>query len=119
MAITKVYKANTFSPAGDFTGTGSVTVEVDAFVSALGDNALEMNGASFGGPWTINVAGTVHSDLNAVGLTAAFASALGGAGISCNVVAGAYHDHLFVPVERADDAMRALRSLQRGADGSR
>ncbi len=55
---------------------------------------------------------TVHSDLNAVGLTAAFASALGGAGISCNVVAGAYHDHVFVPVERAEDAMRTLRSLQ-------
>jgi hypothetical protein len=32
---------------------------------------------------------TVHSDLQAVGLTAAFANALGRAGISCNVVAGA------------------------------
>ena len=31
---------------------------------------------------------TVNSDLEAVGLTAAFASALGGAGISCNVVGG-------------------------------
>ena len=50
----------------------------------------------------------VHSDLAAVGLTAAFARALGDAGISCNVVAGVHHDHLFVPVARADDAMRAL-----------
>jgi hypothetical protein len=56
---------------------------------------------------------TVHSDLQAVGLTAAFARALGDAGISCNVVAGAYHDHIFVPVERAQDAMAALRQLQR------
>lgn len=55
---------------------------------------------------------TVHSDLHAVGLTAAFASALGRAGISCNVVAGAFHDHLFVPVERAQDALAALRKLQ-------
>lgn len=58
---------------------------------------------------------TVDSDLHAVGLTAAFASALGDAGISCNVVAGAHHDHLFVPVERAEDAMSVLRELQRRA----
>jgi hypothetical protein len=55
---------------------------------------------------------TVHSDLQAVGLTAAFATALGDAGISCNVVAGAYHDHLFVPLESAEQAMAELRGLQ-------
>ena len=55
---------------------------------------------------------TVHSDLQAVGLTAAFANALAKAGISCNVVAGAFHDHLFVPVEHAEKAMRILRRLQ-------
>lgn len=55
---------------------------------------------------------TVHSDLQAVGLTAAFATALGDAGISCNVVAGAYHDHLFVPLESAEQAMAELRDLQ-------
>ena len=53
-----------------------------------------------------------HSDLAAVGLTAAFARALGDAGISCNVVAGVHHDHLFVPVARAADAMAALQALQ-------
>jgi hypothetical protein len=57
----------------------------------------------------------VHSDLQAVGLTAAFARALGDAGISCNVLAGACHDHLFVPADRADRAMAALRDLQRRA----
>lgn len=56
---------------------------------------------------------TVHSDLQAVGLTAAFASALGRAGISCNVVAGACHDHIFVPEHQADAAMAVLRGLQR------
>jgi hypothetical protein len=54
----------------------------------------------------------VHSDLAAVGLTAAFARALGDAGIACNVIAGAHHDHLFVPVARAADAMAALQALQ-------
>lgn len=63
---------------------------------------------------------TVHSDLQAVGLTAAFATALGRAGISCNVVAGAFHDHLFVPRERAQDALAALRTLQaEGGSGGR
>ena len=55
---------------------------------------------------------TVNSDLRAVGLTAAFASALANAGISCNVVAGTNHDHIFVPVEQADAAMDELRALQ-------
>lgn len=58
---------------------------------------------------------TVNSDLQAVGLTAAFSSALGGAGISCNVVAGTNHDHIFVPVSRATAAMDALQALQERA----
>lgn len=58
---------------------------------------------------------TVHSDLAAVGLTAAFAAALGQAQISCNVVAGNYHDHIFVPYEQADLAMSVLKKLQQDA----
>lgn len=57
----------------------------------------------------------VHSDLAAVGLTAAFSSALGQAGISCNVVAGARHDHLFVPADQAQQAMEVLRALRQSA----
>ncbi len=54
----------------------------------------------------------VHSSLEAVGLTAAFSAALGSAGISCNVLAGYFHDHLLVPVDRADDALAALHGLR-------
>lgn len=54
----------------------------------------------------------VNSDLAAVGFTAAFSGALGAAGISCNVVAAAHHDHVFVPVERAEAALRILESLR-------
>ena len=54
---------------------------------------------------------SVHSDLEAVGLTAAISTAFTEAGISANVVAAFYHDHVFVPEDRAEDAMEVLRLL--------
>jgi hypothetical protein len=56
---------------------------------------------------------TVHSDLQAVGLTAAVADALTRANISCNMIAAAHHDHLFVPVESARAAVEVLMALPR------
>lgn len=50
----------------------------------------------------------IHSSLEAVGLTAAFATALGNNNISCNVIAGYYHDHIFVDQEDAEKAMAVL-----------
>lgn len=53
----------------------------------------------------------VHSSLEAVGLTAAVSTALTQKGISANVIAAYYHDHIFVPSEKADIAVEALLSL--------
>ena len=53
----------------------------------------------------------VHSSLEAVGLTAAFSNALAKENISANVIAGYYHDHIFVAKADADKAMRALLKL--------
>ena len=53
----------------------------------------------------------VHSALEAVGLTAAVSAALAREGVSCNVVAGFYHDHLFVPHDSADQAVKMLEDL--------
>src|SRR3954453_3401399 len=53
---------------------------------------------------------TVQSSLEAVGLLADVATRLAARGISVNVVSGYYHDHLFVPVDRAEETMAALNS---------
>ncbi|MEY8611425.1 ACT domain-containing protein [Parabacteroides segnis] len=55
---------------------------------------------------------TVHSSLNAVGLTAAIATKLASKDISANVVAAYYHDHIFVQKEKAGPAMEAIMELQ-------
>lgn len=54
---------------------------------------------------------TVHSALDAVGFLAAITARLAEAGISMNVVSAFHHDHLFVPVDRADEAMGLLRKM--------
>jgi uncharacterized protein len=56
---------------------------------------------------------TVHSSLEAVGLTAAVSRALAEVNISCNVVAAFHHDHLFLPVKEAERAMDILRNLSK------
>ncbi len=56
---------------------------------------------------------SVHSDLQAVGLTAELSRVLAAARVGCNVIAGARHDHLFVPVNQAQAALSELLALQR------
>jgi hypothetical protein len=51
---------------------------------------------------------TASTSLDETGITAAFARVLADAGIPCNVIAGAHHDHVFVPVERAREALQCL-----------
>ena len=54
---------------------------------------------------------TVHSALDAVGFLAAITARLAAAGISVNAVSAFHHDHLFVPVDRADEAMALLHDM--------
>jgi GNAT superfamily N-acetyltransferase len=53
----------------------------------------------------------VNSALTDVGLTARFSRTLAAAGISCNVIAGLAHDHLFVDWDQAARALALLREL--------
>lgn len=53
----------------------------------------------------------VHSSLNAVGLTAAISKVLAQNNVSCNVVAGYYHDHIFVKRSHAEKTVELLEQL--------
>jgi hypothetical protein len=56
---------------------------------------------------------TVHSALDAVGFLAAITARLAEAGISVNAVSAFHHDHLFVAVDQADEAMAVLREMSK------
>ena len=99
------------SEAAGLVDEAVVTVrEPEGLTLVLPREAAERHGLSFTFE-AVWVTLTVHSALDAVGLTAAVATAMAERGISCNVVAGYHHDHLFVPAESLDDALEALRSL--------
>ena len=59
---------------------------------------------------------TIHSSLEAVGFLAPITARLAEAGISVNAVSAFYHDHLFVPHDRADEALARLQDMMRKPD---
>lgn len=67
------------------------------------------------GPVMACITLSLHSALDGVGLTAAVAGTLAAAGIPCNVVAAFHHDHLFVPLARAEEALARLSALAAAA----
>jgi hypothetical protein len=61
---------------------------------------------------------TVHSDLEAVGFMAEISAALARVNAPCNAIAAVFHDHIFIPEDRVEAALAALRQLQQtGASG--
>jgi uncharacterized protein len=74
--------------------------------------AIESAGIPVSESWAL-ISLQIHSSLSAVGLTAAFAKALGDVGISANVIAGFFHDHILVQWDKRSEAMLALQNLSK------
>jgi hypothetical protein len=91
--------------------------ETSAEASALPEDAFalirEVEGVTSIRPGTgwARITLGIHSSLAAIGLTARVAAALAERGISANMIAAFHHDHVFVPWDRRDEAMTALREL--------
>lgn len=84
--------------------------EAEGLTLILEERAAAAHGLAplFKAAWVTLAAPTA---LDSVGLTAAVSRALASAGIACNVVAAAHHDHLFVPWDRGPDVVRILAAM--------
>ena len=111
-----VYVFATLPPGEELAGPGIIATmrEAEGLTVVLEEGLARAKGLTpiYRAAW---ITLEVHSDLQAIGFTAAFAAALGEAGISCNVIAGAHHDHVFVPVDATREALSALHALARSA----
>ena len=72
----------------------------------------DKNSLPYSGAWSL-ITLTVHSDLAAVGFLAAMTEKLAKAGIGVNAVSAYYHDHLFVPKNRAREAIELLAEFSK------
>ncbi|EGU4190288.1 ACT domain-containing protein [Vibrio parahaemolyticus] len=85
-------------------------LESEGLTLVLEKSVAEKAGLSFEGSYS-QITLTVHSSLEAVGLTAAVATKLASKGISANVIAAYYHDHVFVQTSKAEAAISALEEF--------
>lgn len=97
---------------GDFADARPIAsfCEAEGLTLVLPKQAAEQHGLPYDGVFKCISLG-VHSSLHAVGLTAAVAGKLAEYGISANVMAAYFHDHIFVQTELADTAIDILSEL--------
>jgi hypothetical protein len=84
------------------------------FSDEISDEIAKLTGAPLVGPLAL-ITLDVYSDLMAVGFIHTVTGALAKERISVNVFSAYHHDHLLVPYERKDDAMKVLKGLQRAS----
>lgn len=84
--------------------------ETEGLTLVLLKDAAESSGLHYQGVFRCITLG-VHSNLQAVGLTAAVSTALAKKGIGANIIAGYFHDHIFVGSENASEALGILLEL--------
>jgi hypothetical protein len=85
-------------------------VESEGLTLVLEKAKAQKAGLKFEGTFN-QITLTVHSSLEAVGLTAAVSTKLASKGISANVIAAFYHDHIFVQSAKAESALLALQEF--------
>lgn len=103
------FNAHPFTP--DFP-VWAFICEQEGLTLIMTQERADLQGFPYEGLWRC-ITLTVHSSLQAVGLTARVSNLLAGAGISANMVAGYYHDHIFVQAELAEAALALLQQLSR------
>lgn len=91
-----------------FTATSDPTLKEGDFAIVREVEGLSAIGPDPSGQWA-RISLGVHSSLEAIGLTAELSARLARKGISTNIIAGLFHDHLFVPWDRRDEALDCLR----------
>jgi len=92
-----------------FAATNEPALREGEFAIVREAEGLTLIGPHPHGEWA-RISLGVHSSLEAVGLTAALSTRLAEAGITANIIAGLFHDHLFVPWDHREEAMRHLSS---------
>lgn len=103
--------AYALAPAGTVVPEAWATIREAEGVTVIAPwSDLQGRGWPLSGPWA-RITLTIHSSLDAVGLTAAVSHALAQAGIPANLIAGWHHDHIFLPRDQAAGAMTALQVL--------
>ena len=107
--LLKALNPRLFPERYDFSATADPTLPEGQFAIVREDEGLTLIKPDPSGEWA-RISLGVHSSLEAVGLTAALSARLADSGISANIVAGLFHDHLFVPWDRRDEALDCLRS---------
>ena len=85
-------------------------LEKEGLSLLLPEESARAVGLSFSGVFR-GIALSVHSSLEAVGLSAAVSARLASHGISANIVAAFYHDYVFVQADQAEQALKLLTQL--------
>lgn len=84
--------------------------EIEGTTLILNADLADKHGYAYDGYYR-QIICKVHSSLEAVGMTAAISAALAEKGISANVVAAYYHDHIFVQESKAEQAVTLMQEL--------
>jgi hypothetical protein len=91
-------------------------IEAEGLTLVMAKDSADKEGISYQGTYkriTLNI----YSSLDAVGLTAAVSTLLAKQGISANMIAAYYHDHIFVKTDHAERALALLQSVQLASEG--